>query len=278
MFCKRTIFGVLYADTRSDVSDNSDNESLDRVSDVFTTSSCKQLRSFVIVVPSDSETGSIEEENSELENSDDRTSDVWCKTDKKPSNEPFLRTTSLNIVIDNPESVVEVVSSISGDDLILLLTEQSNLYHSQNAEKWKVLPKTLKWSNITPEEMRKFLGLIILMGQVRKENIRDYWSTDPTISTLIFPHSMSRNRFESIWHACHFSDNRQQTHDSGQLFKIWPVYEYFVQKFRSVHSPKQELSLDEAMIPWRVHLKFRTYNPGKITKYGVLLRMVCEAV
>jgi len=71
------------------------------------------------------------------------------------------------------------VSSIASDDLILLLTEQSNLYHSQSAEKWKVSPKTLKWSNITPEEMRKFLELIILMGQVRKGNIRDYWFTDP---------------------------------------------------------------------------------------------------
>jgi len=59
---------------------------------------------------------------------------------------------------------------------------------------------------------------------------------------------------------------------------MWPMYEYFVQKFRSVYSPKQELSLDEAMIPWWGHLKFRTYNPGKITKYGVLVRMVCEAV
>jgi len=36
--------------------------------------------------------------------------------------------------------------------------------------------------------------------------------------------------------------------------------------------------IDEAMISWQVHLKFRTYNPGKITKYGVLVRMVCEAV
>jgi len=56
------------------------------------------------------------------------------------------------------------------------------------------------------------------------------------------------------------------------------VYKYFVQKFRPVYSPKEELSLDEAMIPWRGRLKFRTYNPGKITKYGVLVRMVCEAV
>ena len=46
----------------------------------------------------------------------------------------------------------------------------------------------------------------------------------------------------------------------------------------SVYSPKQELSLDEAMIPRLGHLKFRMYNPVKITKYGVLERMVCEAV
>jgi hypothetical protein len=44
----------------------------------------------------------------------------------------------------NPESVVEVMSSAIGDDHIQLLTVQSKLYHSQNTEKWKVLPKTLK--------------------------------------------------------------------------------------------------------------------------------------
>jgi hypothetical protein len=153
----------LYVDTRSDVSDNSDNESLDSDSDVSGTSSRKQLPSSVVVVTSvtsNSETSTVEEEISEPENSDDKRSDVWFKSDKKPSNEPFLGTTGLNIVIHNPESVVEVVSSIIRYDLILLLT-QSNLYHSQNVEKWKVSSKTLKWSNITPEEMRKFLWLII---------------------------------------------------------------------------------------------------------------------
>jgi len=42
--------------------------------------------------------------------------------------------------------------------------------------------------------------------------------------------------------------------------------------------PVTKLSLHEAMIPWRGHLKFRTYNSWKITKYGVLVGMVCEAV
>jgi hypothetical protein len=41
---------------------------------------------------------------------------------EESSNEPFLGTEALNIVIDNPESVVEVVRSIIGDDRIQLLT------------------------------------------------------------------------------------------------------------------------------------------------------------
>jgi hypothetical protein len=46
----------------------------------------------------------------------------------------------------------------------------------------------------------------------------------------------------------------------------------------SIYSPKQELSLDEAMIQLQGRLKFRAYNPQKVTKHGVLVRMACEAV
>ena len=60
----------LYSDTRSDVSDYSDSES------DIPTSSRKQLQSSVIVVTSDSETSTIEEEIS-----DNIKSDVWCKMD-----------------------------------------------------------------------------------------------------------------------------------------------------------------------------------------------------
>jgi len=70
---------VLYADTRSDVSDNSDNEILD--SDVPTTSLRKQMPSPAIVVTSDSETSIEEEEISVQESSDDKTSGVWCTPD-----------------------------------------------------------------------------------------------------------------------------------------------------------------------------------------------------
>ena len=49
--------------------------------------------------------------------------EVMCgiKWIKNPKNELFLGTTGLNVVIDNPESLLEVVRSIIGKDLILLL-------------------------------------------------------------------------------------------------------------------------------------------------------------
>jgi len=40
----------------------------------------------------------------------------------------------------------------------------------------------------------------------------------------------------------------------------------------------KELFLDEATVPWCCHLKFRISGPGKVTKYEVLVRMVCEAI
>jgi hypothetical protein len=130
----------LYADTHSDVSDNCDNEILDSDSDVPKTNSCKQLRSCAVVFTSDSETNMEAEESSELESCGDKTSVVWCETDKKkPSSEPFFGTTGLNKVIGNYESVVEVVSSTIGDSVVQLFTEQSNRYHSQNAEKMESL-------------------------------------------------------------------------------------------------------------------------------------------
>ena len=95
----------LYADTHSEVSHYTDDESSDSDTDISTNSSRKQLRCSVVVVTSDSETSTVGGKSSEPENSDERTCGVWYKSDKKQSNETFLGTTGLNIVIDNPQSV-----------------------------------------------------------------------------------------------------------------------------------------------------------------------------
>jgi len=75
---KENILYEFYTDTCSDVSNGSDSEILDSDSDVPTTSLRKQLRP-AVVFSSDSETSTVVKENSELESSDDTTSDVCVK-------------------------------------------------------------------------------------------------------------------------------------------------------------------------------------------------------
>ena len=41
------------------------------------------------------------------------------------------------------------------------------------------------------------------MGHVRKDHIKDYWSTDPYLETPIFSKVMSRNRFQQILQLLH---------------------------------------------------------------------------
>jgi hypothetical protein len=52
-----------------------------------------------------------------------------------------------------------------------------------------------------------------------------------------------------------------------------PSLHFFLEKFQTLYKPTHQLSLDEAVIPWRGRLRIRTYNPAKLTKYGLLLRV-----
>lgn len=67
-----------------------------------------------------------------------------------------------------------------------------------------------------------------------------------------------------------------QGNTTDRLFKIKPILDYFVKKCQLVYKTNQEISLDEDIIPWRGKLKFRTYNPAQIIKYGLLVRVICE--
>src|SRR5215475_4372777 len=88
---------------------------------------------------------------------------------------------------------------------------------------------------------------------------------------------MSCKRFEQIWWCLHFNNNELLQQSTKRLFKIQPLLDFFLKRFQTIHKPNQQLSLDEAMITWRGTLRIRTYNPGKLIKYELLVRMVTES-
>jgi hypothetical protein len=88
---------------------------------------------------------------------------------------------------------------------------------------------------------------------------------------------MNRNRSEQLWNFWHYSENSTLDDDADRLYKIRPILDNCVEKFRKYYKPPQELSLDEAKTPWSGRLRFRMYNPRKVVKFVILVHMVREA-
>ena len=90
------------------------------------------------------------------------------------------------------------------------------------------------------------------MGIIKKNNYKDYWSTDPLIQTPIFNKAMSVNRFVNILRALHFFDNLQGyiTNSVGKIKKIQAVYDHLRTKFKEVFYPYKNVVIDESLILW----------------------------
>jgi hypothetical protein len=119
-----------------------------------------------------------------------------------------------------------------------------------------------KWNTVSLQEIKKFFAIVIHM--LGKLSLRDYWSLCPIIhNSFASSVGMSRNRFLSFLTMFHLNNNdakaaREQTgHD--QLFKIRPVIDTFITKFQDVYSPEENMTIDEALCPFRGRICFRVY-------------------
>lgn len=120
------------------------------------------------------------------------------------------------------------------------------------------------------------------MERVCKDTRDEYWSTDKTIQTPIFAEVMSRDRFRQIRYTWHFSNNDDRD-DRDRLKKIRPIYLTIYLNFKRFISQRESYHWMRASCHGGVchHAKgclsFEVHNASKIIKYGLLIRMVCEA-
>ena len=103
--------------------------------------------------------------------------------------------------------------------------------------------------NVTKEEIKVFLGILIVLGYNPLGSKRNYWSTGDDLRNKAIYEAMRRDRFEVIMKCLHFKDN--DTLDKNDKYsKIRPLLDYLQGQFLKNFVPSQKISHDEAMIEY----------------------------
>ncbi|XP_063634975.1 piggyBac transposable element-derived protein 3-like [Cydia splendana] len=141
-------------------------------------------------------------------------------------------------------------------DIIEDIVHNTNLYSVQQTG------KSIQFSN---GELKKFLGIEILMGIIKMPAYTDYWARKTRYPLIA--DEMPLKRYQQIRRNIHFVDNSFQNTD--RYFKIRPVMEKIRLNFLKLEE-EGEYSIDEMMIPYKGTKagNRRQYIQNKPKKWG----------
>ncbi|KAL1247914.1 hypothetical protein QQF64_023290 [Cirrhinus molitorella] len=154
----------------------------------------------------------------------------------------------------------------------------SNLCHNTNAQAARAIAKghKYKWTDVSVDEMYRYIGLIFYMAAVKMSSIADYWRQDSLFS-LPFPATvMPRDRYRTISWNVHMShpdadkknDRKRGTAKHDHLFRIKPLMDTIRLACKSFYHPRQKLAVNERLVACRVNTEMARYTKVKPTKLG----------
>ena len=108
-----------------------------------------------------------------------------------------------------------------GEDFVDLLVKETNSYGDNKILAKGAIPKSScfhKWCHTNREELLVFLAVVVNMGMIRKNSLKDYWNLkDWSQNTPFFPAIFTRDRFFMLQPMLHFPESDDET---GKLKKV----------------------------------------------------------
>lgn len=132
-----------------------------------------------------------------------------------------------------------------------------------------------KWKDTTMEEMYCFLAVTLLMPQVKKQKMNDYWSSDIFLSTPIFSQILKRDRYLLLLRMLHFSDNNN-VDKKDKLFKLRIVIDHLRTAYKRAMHPFQNLSIDEIML-FKRRTSFKGFLPPTRIRTKGKVFILCDS-
>jgi len=191
----------------------------------------------------------------------------------------YTATPGSNIPFSDSTTAVSLFDRFFTEEVWDLFVTETNRYAASNQSG---KPKARNWYDVTVDEMRAFVGMLILMGICRMPRLDLYWQIMvPLIRTSGISDIMSRVRFQQIFRFLHLADSAGQVHPGedghDKLYKIRGFMDLLTRQFFDNYTPTEYVTIDEAMIPYKGRLGFKQYMKDKPTKWGIKVFTLSDA-
>ena len=138
-----------------------------------------------------------------------------------------------------------------------------------------------KWTPITVEELKAFMGFNILMGIVKLPSIDDYWKKDPLLHYQPIASRITRDRFRDIRRFLHFCDNTTLpspgTPGSDRIAKIRPLFDMVNKRCSELYNLHRDVAVDEAIIKFQGRSTLKQYVPKKPIKRSIKVWVLADS-
>jgi len=159
----------------------------------------------------------------------------WSSVDIEPVLHDFTGQEGIKVNLSMDSLTLDVFSLFFDDLLIKKLVCWTNARAELLRNSTNLLPNSSMktWTAVTENEMKQFLGLCIVMGNIRMPTLKEYWSTNAQYYHPLFKKTMCRNRFESILRClCFYKETDDKTH---RLHKIDQVLRHILKNIQNTY-------------------------------------------
>ena len=126
------------------------------------------------------------------------------------------------------------------------------------------------------DDIKSFLGILLLSGYHKLPSERHYWSNDEDLGVSLVKAAMSRNCFQRLKSVIHFCNNdvaNENKQDKG--FKVRKLISAFQKSFMQFSLFEESLAVDEMMVKYYGHNSLKQFIRGKPIRFGYKLWALC---
>ena len=188
--------------------------------------------------------------------------------------QPFSQPSGPQVSI--PTVVKDVFFLFFTSSILEHVVKESNVYAAEMMGE-----SFARWQLYTVEELCAYMGFMILMGIVKLPKLTDYWNKDAVYYYSPVASKITRDRFLELNRYLHFADNLTlrppQSPGYDKLGKVRPIINMIGDRFAAVCTPGLEISIDEAMMPFKGRSSLKQFIPNKPVKRGIKSWMRADA-